>query len=347
MQRRGVRATREAIGEDGSWVARFGSPTVVASARQRHALGLDHWVDGTFGVARLPGRTLAVAPNGRNIAVHDLDAGLGAGLIAPQVPLVGGVDRHDHASGGPVWVDAAAGNIFVVYHGERFVDENPSSYWSYLGLAVSTDGAATFLDLGPIIEPRAAESAHDRGLLDVGPGAFVVVDGWIYVYFFERGEVDTTLPLGVARCRLSDVERAASTGRAPEFTKWFGDGWEQPGLGGLATPLVEDRILWFDVVAMPNRSGVVMVSSAADVVDGAPLWWLQIRRSLDGLHWSEPIDIPDSDTRREQFYVTLVGTHARASSDGSCSLYRVRAVAERRWETATVEHLEMSFRSTS
>ena len=103
-------------------------PEVVMSAPQRTSLGLDHWIDGTFGVSRTPHAVLMCSPNGPRTALHRLDAGAREGsssidqsfltsrLITPDATIEprdrsdrGNSHGHARDAGGPVFDHASGG----------------------------------------------------------------------------------------------------------------------------------------------------------------------------------------------------------------------------------------------
>lgn len=62
----------------------------------------------------------------------------------------------------------------------------------------------------------------------------------MYVYFRDTLPDGTMLNLSVARAPLAEVARAALTGAAPEFRKWHGGRWTEPGCGGVSTDVLPD-----------------------------------------------------------------------------------------------------------
>lgn len=320
----------------GRWSLAIESTVVVAEQQERIGSGLRHWIDGTIGFATWRGRRIAVAPNGPVCAVHDADGGLVAGLRDSSVVISGLAADVDHASGGPLWCLPGGEQLLLVYHGERFVDGDPSRFESYLGMAVSNDGAS-FEDLGPVLTPTRRADDIDDQLVDVGPGAFVVNDTEMHLFFFERGVSRADVSLGVALCDVAAVVDAVRRGTAPVFSKFVDGAFTSPALRGPASSIFESHVLWFDVIEIGDRGELLMAYSTADVVGGAPMWWIEVRSSSNGLDWSEPIRLAGTSTRDEQMYVSLDGGGPRRVEADTIELFSVRASLTDRWSNARVE----------
>jgi hypothetical protein len=326
-----------------------GPAEVVATADQRRAAGLHHWVDGTLGIDRtVAGAPLVIAPNGPHLARHRLGPdGLVAGLEVAEQEILGLADGIDHASGGPLHRDPETGTLLLVYHGERFANGDPADYWSFLGLAASHDDGRTFHDLGPILTSPSGEGDDGRHRpVEVGPGGFVVRDGWWHLYFLDRANVSATLHLGVARASVDDVRAAVAAGRAPRFAKYRDGAFAEPGLGGGAgelLPAVDGRPLWFDVAWIPAVGATLLVyATAARGPDGRPHWYHRARLSVDGVAWGEPVDLGPEAVGGERLYVTVDsgGADQRRIDGDGFDLYRVVSDGGGyRWDDARLERV--------
>jgi hypothetical protein len=322
-----------------------GPPEVVASAQDRRRLGLHHWVDGTMGIDRSSNGGLVVAPNGPRIARHRLGpCALLDGLEDADQAILHLRDPLDHASGGPLHRDPETGDLLLVYHGERFANGDPDDYWSFLGLAVSHDDGQTFADLGPILtSPFAETDAARHRPVEVGPGGFVVRDGWWYLWFVDRGEGACPTGLGVARASVGEVRDAVAAGRAPGFAKYHRGSFDQPGLGGAATDLIEGErrpLLWFDVAVLGDLDVLVQVSST---VLGRRRWQHLVRVSADGLRWTPPVPLYPDDIVEEVLYVTIDsgGPDQRRIDGDGFDLYRVASSTRYRWDDARLERVRV------
>ena len=323
-------------------------PQTLVGRNERRTAGLEFWVDGTMGFHRPgDGRTLVVAPNGPALARHDLSGGgFISGLIEPRQTIQGLPPEVDHASGGPLHHDPDSGLLLLVYHGETFRDGDPRDYWSFLGLAVSEDEGDTFRDLGRIVSSWLDE--HDEGRprpVDVGPGGFVVRDGWFYVYFQDRGILHSRRDLSVARAPVAEVLAAARERRTPEFRKYFDGRWDEPGLGGRSDELlpdVERRVLWFDVALVDGLDAAILVYSAVqEVTDGVAMWNHGVTLSRDGVCWDDPRWLHDEPLPAEVLYVTVDsgGPSQRHIHGDRFDLYRVRSSGADRWHDAQLERV--------
>lgn len=319
----------------------------VVGRNERRAAGLDHWVDGTMGFHRAAGRTLVVAPNGPCLARHDVtDGQFIDGLLSADDRIHGLPEDVDHASGGPLYHDEASGLLLLVYHGETFRDADYRDYYAFLGMAVSDDDGESFHDLGRIVTSWLDE--HDPGRprpVDVGPGGFVVRDGWFHLYFQDRGILHSRRDLSVVRAGVAEVLDAARDRRTPVFTKYFDGRWCEPGLGGRSDellPHIERRVLWFDAAYLESWDrSLIVYSTVEDVAAGVPRWNHMVTLSHDGLDWSTPQRLHDEALPAELLYVTIDsgGPCQRTVTGDRFDLYRVRSTASYRWDDARLERL--------
>ncbi len=333
---------------------RASPPETLVTSVERGAVGLHHWVDGTMGFLRDQGRTTVVAPNGPRLARHDLTTGtFVTGLLAADDTIEGLGPDVDHASGGPLHRDPDTGTVVLVYHGETFVGGAPELFRSFLGMAVSHDDARTFTDLGPIVTtPVPAPDDHEahRRPVDVGPGGFVVRDGWFQLYFQDRGILETRLNLGTARARLDDIVHAAGHGRPPTFQKYFEGTWTEPGLGGRATDLLPDhrcRVVWFDVAHLVALDATLCVfSTVRRAAGGVGHEWVHLGAvATDGLDFSTPVPIEDAGDPAELIYLTLDsgGPDQRRIEGNRFDIYRVRSTRPYRWDDARLERVRVTW----
>jgi hypothetical protein len=321
---------------------------VVATVSQRQHLGLDHWVDGTFGVVRTERGTLAIAPNGRHPARHALDrGGFLDGLCEARSPIAGLPAWVHHASGGPVVLDEATGDLLLVYHGEHFHDGDPTDYWSFLGIAHSTDDGRRWVDCGAIITPALARTAPVRPRsVEVGSGAFTIADGWMNVFFQERGPGNIMLNLGVARARIDEVWHAArSREPLPAFSKHHGGSWTGSGLGGPASELLPDLgswpVMWFDVNRFGDKGTALVYSSVGRSSEGTWGWKTFVSFAADGLAFPLPTPLTAEASPEELLYLTIdaPGSRPRSIDHGWFHLYRVRSSTRFRWDDAQLERM--------
>lgn len=319
---------------------------VVVGRNERRSAGLEHWVDGTLGIDRHAGRTLAIAPNGPFLARHDLtEGGFISGLLDAQQRILGLPDDVDHASGGPLHRDDASGLLLLTYHGETFRDGDPTDYYSFIGLAASDDDGVTFRDLGRVVTSWLDE--HDPGRprpVDLGSGGHIEHDGWFTLHFQDRGILHSRRDLSVARARTADVVAAALDGGVPEFTKYFDGRWCEPGLGGRSDELMPGlrrRVVWSDAAYVePLGQHLLVVSQVAEMRGPVAQWQQSISLSADGVRWSDPVPVTSPEPA-ELLYVTVDsgGSDQHRIEGDEFHLYRVRSTARWRWDDACLERL--------
>lgn len=199
----------------------------------------------------------------------------------------------DYVGGGPVYrvpeAEPGAGSLLVVYHAER----NANPFWSWLGLAKSTDEGATWQDLGLILSAPQAYDAN--GAFDIGDGNLTVATDlatsqkYFYLFFPQHCWINSTdfcgdfTFLSVARAPYEELLTTASnSGTATGlFRKYYKGGWDQPGMGGQATevfPAVtgetdgDPQVVWS---AYRNRF-IAIMDNASNIAYG---------ESVDGLNW--------------------------------------------------------------
>ena len=194
----------------------------------------------------------------------------------------------DYVGGGPVYRvpegEPGAGDLLLVYHAER--PANP--FWSWLGLAKSSDEGSTWQDLGLIISPTHAYNPN--GAVDIGDSTLVVapdsVTGQKYFYLFFGS--DTTY-LSVARAPYEGLLEAvsqqhsgtSSTVASSFFHKYYDGAWDEPGIGGQQSEIFpavtgqtdgDSQVAWS---AYRHRFVAIMDNGQ----------YIAYGESVDGLHW--------------------------------------------------------------
>ena len=333
---------------------RASAPEVLVDHRDRVAAGLGMWCDGTMGFHRGHPRSLAVSPNGGRLAIHDLFVGLGAPPIAADQAISSMRGPWDHASGGPLLSDAGTGHLLLVYHGETFTDGDPHDYYSFLGLAHSMDGGLSFHDLGPVVRLEHPEEDPLRPRpVEIGSGSPVVHDGWLYLYFQDRGIREVRRNLCVARAELSEVWRAAGRTQAPEFAKYHDGTWSSPGLGGPADDLMPGRfppVLWSDTAWVDSLERFMIVYSTVTAVVGGVAEWMHMASfSTDGVTWGPPHSVYGRPVIGEILYLTIdsVGAEQRHIERPAFDIYRTWSDRSWRWDHARLERVRVEFEQSA
>lgn len=235
--------------------------------------------------------------------VGTLDNPLGSG--APQdVSVSGNTDAsvnpnypsYGYMGGGPVFQVPegmpGAGNLLATYHAELPND----ALYAALGLASSTDNGLHWTDLGEIIRLNQSYAPGLDGF-EIGDGPLVLSPDEKYLYlYFPDWIANGTLHIGsstndvaVARASVSAVLTAAfgsSDRRTVTFEKFYEGKWDlQPAVGGASTDLVPNAPFTGYLDIHYNRALQRYVLMISDDTDFA------YAESLDGLHWTVPIDI--------------------------------------------------------
>jgi hypothetical protein len=126
---------------------------------------------------------------------------------------------------------ASNGRLLAFCH----IENSPTTTGGWgLGLAYSTDGGTTFSKLGKIVtETPTAPGANINGI------PYVVRDGYFYVYYVESNNQPA-----VARAPVSEVLAAAANHTVSAWHKYSAGGWAEPGIGGQASPILADGVLF-------------------------------------------------------------------------------------------------------
>ncbi len=272
-------------------------------------------------------------------------------VIDTNIQLQNNTQSSDYASGGPVYYDAPNDRLIMFYHGEIY-DPSVFSFYSYIGLAASTDGGDTFEDLGQIIRPDIDIADTDRaGALDVGSATYVINGGFFYVYHKDMREDGTDVRMAVSRAPIADVLDAAANGTTSPWQKYFNGSFSSPGVGGSADnimPITPSYINWMDTVYVEGLNEYVMVYSSIN--DGLIGSMNYITTSEDGINWSFPREIYDDFSSEEISFVTLTSpdySRQRVVTGDNFELFRTvsasQYVSGDRWEDARVEKINISF----
>lgn len=277
--------------------------------------GLSYWPDGVMGVLRTDADYQFFAGNSRLVGVANgtLENPISNSAF-PEIKIKNLKESFTYASGGPVYRDAS-GMLLMIYHAENDVTLGSETFYSYLGMAKSTDNGNTWIDLGLFITPEIVDNISYAE--DVGSGPFVIVGDYIYVYFKDTLKmVDTRYDVNfaVARAKLVDVVQAARDSDAVvSWSKYYHGAWEEPGLGGRSDPIETGDLPTsnFDV-AYDSTTHKFVAIITGNLNDHMKLYYIE---STDGIHWSarQPVDISEG----EQVYPTIIGLENDPKSPGA------------------------------
>jgi len=209
------------------------------------------------------------------------------------------------------WVDEM-GTVWAWYHHEVFLDCGPGTALSspVIGALVSYDGGWTYHDLGWVLTPgREPNCGARNGYFGGGHGDFTVLldEKREYFYFYFSTYSGEAAEQGVAVARMRYEDRAEPAGKV---FKYHAGGWEEPGDGGLVTPVFPVAVDWGQenadafwgpslhynthlgmYVALLNRACCtpgwpqegVYVTFNRDL--GDPAGWTEPRKILEGGGW--------------------------------------------------------------
>lgn len=265
----------------------------------------------------------------------------------------------DYVGGGPVYRvpegELGAGNLLIIYHAER--PANP--FWSWLGLAKSTDEGQTWQDLGLIIS--GTHPYTPQGVLDIGDDGLEVAkdpatsEKYFYIYFGQGCGINSTTQcpdftyLSAARAPYEDLLRAAFT--APNektpfpatgmFLKYYEGKWNQNGLVGKASELFpgvtgetdgDPEIVWSDY---RNRFVAIMDNGQ----------YIAYGESVDGLHWPPMQVLLGTSPQTPVYgYANAVGTGDDPGILGDTFYSYYTAFPEgTSWQPATLNRLTIGY----
>jgi hypothetical protein len=211
-----------------------------------------------------------------------------------------------YAGGGPVYRvppgREGAGDLLLVYQAARATYVAPHHYpdsyqyqngfWSYLGIAKSSDDGLTWSDLGIIISANQPYQP-DSDSFDVGNGGLVMdpTETYFYMYFPDRivnGTSDTFM--SVARAPIDELLRDAAHHRTPRFTKYYNGDWNEPGIGGKSSSVLPASLDYAgDANVVYSRHLKRYVAVFDDTAN------ISYAESPDGICWTSPILLYASD----------------------------------------------------
>ena len=156
------------------------------------------------------------------------------------------IDSRDHF---PMWIEAAwqdeDGTLYAWYHhepGEVCADSSLTA--PQIGALVSTDGGASYTDLGIVLSSGdPADCAAHNGFFAGGHGDFSVIPDRErrYFYFVFGNYGGDPSGQGVAIARMAFEDRANPKGAV---WKYFESDWAEAGLGGRLTPIFRAKVGW-------------------------------------------------------------------------------------------------------
>jgi hypothetical protein len=167
-----------------------------------------------------------------------------------------------------------------------------------IGLGYSTDNGESWTYCGEIVR---AGDPHTN----VGGGAYIIRDGYLYVYYNDKDTSDRIKRPCVARARLKTVLKDASDHRVGKWYKYRDGRWDTPGLSDLAGTGI-----------IPLAYGAEDVHSDAAFCKALGRYLLTVQThgagklllfsSADGLHWVQEAVVDVAEEGEMQPYSSFV-----------------------------------------
>lgn len=141
----------------------------------------------------------------------------------------------------PNFYQHSDGTLFGFVHREDLYPSNgrkDGGHNFFIGLAKSKDGGMNWTYLGDGITTRG-NGATNQAFANLGGVPYLIVDGYVYLYFNEHdGPTETDHRfLSVARASLRDVV-SANENRKPRFQKYRDGAWNEDGMTGLGSEII-------------------------------------------------------------------------------------------------------------
>lgn len=237
---------------------------------------------------------------------------------------------HSHKQGVKIYanfflknvIDLGKGELLGLLHLEYMKNyiNNPPVYPAIyrIGLCYSRNSGDSWTFCGDIIGVN--DTTHDTVdmAFNIGGAPYLIIDGFIYVYFNEKSPVSKQYP-SVARAELSSVVSAA---RASNVTKWLkynknSKNFDQDGISGLGSPVINREYL--DVHSDATYCNYLKKYLLIVRENSDPGLFMYI--SADGIEWSRTqklaSDNIDQGVQRHPVYPFFVSLSDGSNSDMS------------------------------
>ncbi|MEM9984782.1 MAG: hypothetical protein AAF804_06775 [Bacteroidota bacterium] len=230
---------------------------------------------------------------------------------------------------GSAYFDSASEIILAFVHLEFWPPKGPRKKYMRFGLAISEDLGHSFEWCGYIISPDLPYEMWSNewvrgdqypGSINMGWPNLLMKDGFFYVYYRDSEELTNQVEGGmaVARASVKEVLEAAQERRVSRWHKYHDGAWNEPGLGGKFTVLLEDRGLMHGDAAYckaidhyvlvvrdgkhHEETGALLISFSSDGLNWTP--WQDIYRNAHLHDYPSIIGLgSDNEVLDHEFYV--------------------------------------------
>lgn len=239
-----------------------------------------------------------------------------AAVLETRGPILNPIVPVDYMGGGAMWRDPSTGGLVMFYHREIYIRDGgvpTGAFWSSIGVAVSTDGGASFVDAGEVLTPDIDLLSPNLGASGNGPGdlSTLVRDGWLYAYYNDVLE-DGVGVLAVARTSVAELASFVAGGPAPVFWKWRDGAFTEPGLGGAPSNITPGQCPFNPSVAWSEARDELIMVATIFLSDTRSM--LAVLTSSDGIQWSDPAALYAEPTGF-RIYNTLLGDAVSAEGN--------------------------------
>ena len=267
-------------------------------------------------------------------------------LRESQSPVITPKDHY------PIWIESVwrdpDGAIYGWYHHEPGgVCPNGKLTAPQIGAVVSDDGGSTFRDLGIVLSTGdRLNCGASNGFFAGGHGDFsVILDrDQHYFYFLFDNYSGPLQHQGVSIARMRFEERLSPVGAV---NKYYAGTWDQPGIGGLVTPVFQADASWessnTDALWGPSvhwnthLKSYVAVLNRSCCKSGWPQEGIYISISgdlSDPQSWSPPIKLMDDSAIgfAPGYYPQVVGIEAGGTDTLAGATARLFIKGISKWE---------------
>lgn len=231
--------------------------------------------------------------SGREGVMFNSSTGESSIIIGPS-NIEGSFDK-DYAAPGSVV--EANGNLYMFYHGENHgCGDSHFPFHAGIGMATSQDGQE-WTKIGQVLSTWEERPSCSEGRASgVGYPSVVVSNDYVYM-FFVSWTSEGPDAVHVARCEVADIQNPNCWG------KYFEGNWDESGIRGRSTPVIERQTEAEVYLAAPQ---VQLVNGQFVGVFETNLGFV-VRSSSNGIEWQEPREVftfptPHLNASQENWY---------------------------------------------